>query len=201
MGGVQRRGVAPSAATPGWAAGATLSRSASSSSAVGWYRPDLRCRGPWRASQFARRAASSNISSFFRCSSSLVLAKAESPVVRIPMIALVHDGLVDSRQEVQPAVKPASHVGFWNCVSSRRNPYRDSAHCKFGGWDLDEVERNAVSSVLPVAARVPGRLRPDERMLDPPFGPHPRSETERLGRTSEQVAARMWFFRLRLHQP
>ena len=45
-----------------------------------------------------------------------MLAKAESSVVRIPMIPLGHDGLVDARQEVQAAVKSPSYVLFGDAM-------------------------------------------------------------------------------------
>jgi hypothetical protein len=67
--------------------------------------------GPWRASQFARRAASSSTCIFGVNASSLaVLAKSKSSVVGEPMIPLVYEWLVDLFEERQTSMIPAPHV-------------------------------------------------------------------------------------------
>ncbi len=105
---VQRRREAPSA-TAGWAAPSAFLRAAVLETDRN--RPALRCLGPWRASQFARRAASSNTSIFEGIRSSLlVLAKSNSTVIAEPMIPLVNERLVDLLKEGQSAVIPPPYV-------------------------------------------------------------------------------------------
>ena len=85
-------------------------------------RPDLKCRGPCRASHVARRAASSRTSSFKAdCSSLIVITKSQATVVAIPMMPLVHEVLVTLQEQRDASVKSAPYVGLRDRMSTGGN--------------------------------------------------------------------------------
>ena len=121
--GIQRRagdraerGSRSSAATPCWAA--TPPSGVWPPERSGRKRPDLRCLGPCRASQVARRAASSRASSSSFDSSSMMLSKPQASVIAVPMIPLVNERLEDLVKQGQAPMKSTSHVRFGDVVAT-----------------------------------------------------------------------------------
>ena len=148
--GVQRRTTegaerprCSSAATAGWAATplSAVSRSEPVKTGCDRKRPDLKCRGPFRASQVARRAASRRMSSFEAGWSLLmVVSEPQAGVVAMPMVPLVHKWLVDLLEQRDASMKSASYVGFRHGMPAGGDAKGYPPDRVLLGRHLDEVE-------------------------------------------------------------
>src|SRR5690606_37610099 len=92
---------------------------------LGRNRPSLRWGGPCKASQVARRAASSRYSSSLSRSSR---EEAESLVVTKPMIPVIHEGLVVAVKQSKPTSKSPPDVRFWDGVAARSDSAPNAFH-------------------------------------------------------------------------
>lgn len=88
----------------------------------------------------------------------LLFAKAEPPLISVPMVPLVHEGLVDLLEKGQAARKSSANVGFGDVVPALDDALGDSFHGEVSGGHFDEVKQDKVPSGLPSAD--PTRIHP-----------------------------------------